>query len=88
MKKKNLNSLSLNKKLVSNLNKAVGGAAGSGNMMCVSYGGCPTDSLVAACSNHMCDSRLGGCKSYYYCPPHNAAPMDPAEPMNDMPVNN
>lgn len=84
MKKKNLNSLSLNKKLVSNLNETVGGAAGSGNMLCVTNG-CPTNTLIAACSNHMCDSRLGGCKSYY-C--GIAVPMDPAAPINDMPVNN
>lgn len=76
MKKKSLKNLSLNKKLVSNLNDAVGGAAGSGNMMCVTNG-CPTNTLIAACSNHMCDSRLGGCPSYYYCPPAQQAPMEP-----------
>jgi len=86
MKKKNLSSLSLNKKLVSNLNETVGGVAGSGNMLCVTNG-CPTNTLIAACSNHMCDSRLGGCPSYYYCPPANEAPMD-ASPVNDMPINN
>ncbi|MFK7750669.1 MAG: hypothetical protein AB8B65_19920 [Kordia sp.] len=64
MKKKNLKNLSLSKKLVSNLNgqSAKGGA--SGHPMCVT-GDCPTNTLIAACSNHMCDSRLGGCPTYY-----------------------
>ena len=64
MKKKNLNNLSLNKKLVSNLSETLAVTGGSGNMLCVTNG-CPTNTLIAACSNHMCDSRLGGCVTYY-----------------------
>ncbi|WP_046755094.1 hypothetical protein [Kordia jejudonensis] len=77
MKKKNLKSLRLNKKLVSNLSDEVTGGAASGNMLCVTNG-CPTNTLIAACSNHMCDSRLGGCPSYYYCAPAQQAPMEPS----------
>lgn len=79
MKKKNLKSLSLNKKLVSNLTEGVTGGLASGNMMCVTNS-CPTNTLNGGCSNHMCDSRLGGCPSYYYCPPkqYQQAPMEPA----------
>ncbi|WP_298515630.1 hypothetical protein [uncultured Kordia sp.] len=64
MKKREVKSLRLSKKLVSNLtNNAIKGG-GSGYPMCVTNG-CPTITLVEACSNHMCDSRLGGCPSYY-----------------------
>ncbi len=77
MKKKNLKNLSLNKKLVSNLTDEVTGGLASGNMLCVTNG-CPTNTLNAGCSNHMCDSRLGGCPSYYYCPPAHQAPMEPS----------
>jgi hypothetical protein len=65
MKKKHLKNLSLNKKFVSNLNDQSRIVGGSGNMICITNGHCPTDTLLAACSNHMCDSRLGGCPTYY-----------------------
>ena len=65
MKKKNFKSLQLNKNAVSNLEGTVKGgrvvALGSGNMLCVD----PVETYDKACSNHMCDSRLGGCPSYY-----------------------
>ncbi|MGH1385763.1 hypothetical protein [Kordia sp.] len=64
MKKKNLKNLSLSKKLVSNLNEQAVRGGGSGHPMCVSDA-CPTKTLEKVCSNHMCDSRLGGCPSYY-----------------------
>ncbi|WP_340064295.1 hypothetical protein [Ascidiimonas aurantiaca] len=68
MKKKHLKGLMLRKSQISSLNvdKLTGG--GSEFASCLSY---TTQTCVetrdAGCSNHMCDSRLGGCKTYY-CP--------------------
>ncbi|AXG72188.1 hypothetical protein KORDIASMS9_04456 [Kordia sp. SMS9] len=64
MKKKKLKNLSLRKKVVSSLTHDAVKGGGSDHPMCVSEN-CPTNTLVKACSNHMCDSRLGGCPTYY-----------------------
>ena len=67
MKKKNLKGLSLNKKTISKLqlkNTYGGVMIGATETMAT----CPDpETYNAACSNYMCDSRLGGCKTYY-CP--------------------
>lgn len=65
MKKKSFKGLNLKKQTVTNLTvkEVKGGAAGSGFLSCIE----PVETLDAGCSNHMCDSRLGGCPTYY-CP--------------------
>jgi hypothetical protein len=69
MKKKNFKGLSLRKQTVTNLTGVKGGAAGSEFASCITYTRPKTytETLDAGCSNHMCDSRLGGCPTYY-CP--------------------
>ncbi|WP_298424312.1 hypothetical protein [uncultured Kordia sp.] len=66
MKKRNLKSLKLNKKSISNFNVQRGGALSDSKtdeLLCVP----PIQTFDAGCSNHMCDSRLGECPTYY-CP--------------------
>jgi len=58
MKKKSLKSLRLNKKSISSLANQIKG----GDFVDASS---DPNTFVKACSNHMCDSRLGGCPSYY-----------------------
>ncbi|XLS29337.1 hypothetical protein ACJD0Z_00615 [Flavobacteriaceae bacterium M23B6Z8] len=63
MKKKSFKGLSLKKQTVTNLTEVKGGRDASGFLSCIE----PVKTLDAGCSNHMCDSRLGGCPTYY-CP--------------------
>ncbi|WP_046757498.1 hypothetical protein [Kordia jejudonensis] len=58
MKKRNLNSLTLNKKSISDLNI-------NGGFRQADESGNSNKTHEAACSNYICDSRLGGCPSYY-----------------------
>lgn len=64
MKKKNLKVLLLSKRTVSDLQTIIGGAK-TGGMSCRP----PVKPLTDVCNNTngTCDSRLGGCPSYYYC---------------------
>jgi hypothetical protein len=71
MKKKNIKGLSLKKVQVATIGNTVKGGYIEGGslaqcsevMSCITYS-CPQTQDVG-CSNHMCDSRLGGCKTYY-----------------------
>lgn len=65
MKRQKIKSLSLNKKSISNLENQINGGGIDLNETHLTYT-CPKpNTFVKACSNHMCDSRLGGCPSYY-----------------------
>ena len=76
MKKKEIKGLALRKVQIANIGNTIKGGLEGGSlaqcsevMSCISYS-CPpthTQTMDAGCSNHMCDSRLGGCPTYY-CP--------------------
>lgn len=68
MKKKSFKGLYLKKVQVANMNNNFINGGGSlaqcsEVMSCITYS-CP-QTQDAGCSNHMCDSRLGGCHTYY-----------------------
>jgi len=66
MKKRNFKNLNLNKKSISKLdNNIKGGLEDLKDDTHLTFT-CPEpNTFEKACSNHMCDSRLGGCPSYY-----------------------
>lgn len=73
MKKKNLKSLKLTKNTISNFDEAVRGGlqdAASEILSCLPPAPAPVTRPYAGCNdtkNNWCDSRFGGCDSYY-CP--------------------
>jgi len=73
MKKRNLKNLKLTKSRISNLQKALNGGlkdAQSEILSCLPPPPPPVTQPYAGCNdtiNNWCDSRFGGCNSYY-CP--------------------
>ncbi|WP_046744680.1 hypothetical protein [Kordia zhangzhouensis] len=69
MKKKNLKALTLTKKTVSNLKElSLNGGANSGYLSCKPPAEPVTMANQAGCKDtkyNWCDSRFGGCQSYY-----------------------
>ncbi|MBC8756838.1 hypothetical protein H2O64_19345 [Kordia sp. YSTF-M3] len=69
MKKKNLKSLTLTRKTISNLHEVLKGGAVSGYLSCKPVE-VPLTQNKPGCNDtkvNWCDSRFGGCDSYY-CP--------------------
>ncbi|EDP96011.1 hypothetical protein U8527_13970 [Kordia algicida OT-1] len=70
MKKKNLKSLKLTKKTISHFHELAGGKDQSGGLSCLPPPPPPPTRPYLGCidtKNNWCDSRFGGCDSYY-CP--------------------
>jgi hypothetical protein len=70
MKKQNLKSLKLSKNTISSFQELIGGKEQSGGLGCLPPPPPPVTQPYAGCNdtkNNWCDSRFGGCDSYY-CP--------------------
>lgn len=65
MKKQKIKNLNLNKNSISNLEHSIYGGGIDMEETHLTYT-CPKPNThERACSNYICDSRLGGCPSYY-----------------------